>query len=206
MEDPNDRLIRRTQTYWYSDGLAEIGLTIICLLLSIYFYAQATLAHDSWLFRILDMGFLLILLLGILITRKFISFLKAHLTYPRTGYVSYKPPTPAQKLGSIALAIFTSAALIFVINFGRFNVETYLPIITGLLVGVILFAFGLRSRVFRFFLLATISALLGSGITLMNPGDMLGLSYYYGLIGLAVLISGLLVFRDYLAKTQPTGG
>ena len=206
MEDPNDRLIRRTQTYWYSDGLAEIGLTIICLLLSIYFYAQATLAHDSWLFRILDMGFLLILLLGILITRKFISFLKTHLTYPRTGYVSYKPPTPAQKLGSIALAIFTSVALIFVIIFGRFNVETYLPIITGLLVGVILFAFGLRSRVLRFFLLATISALLGSGITLMNPGDMLGLSYYYGLMGLAVLISGLLVLRDYLAKTQPTGG
>ena len=206
MEDPTDRLIRRTQTYWYSDGLAEIGLTIICLLLSVYFYAQATLARDSWLFRILDMGFLLILLLGILISRKFVTFLKTRLTYPRTGYVSYKPPEPAQKLGSIALGIFTSATLIFVIAFGRLNVETYLPVITGLLVGVILFVFGMRSRVLRFFILATISALFGSGLTLMNPGDMLGLSYYYGLMGLTVLVTGLLVLRDYLAKTQPTGG
>ena len=206
MEDPTDRLIRRTQTYWYSDGLAEIGLTVICLFLSGYFYGQATLTQGSIFFRLLDVGFLLILILGILITRKLVAFLKTRLTYPRTGYVSYKEPKLAQKMGAIAFAIITSATIIVAIAYGGDNINDYLPIVTGILVGVILFIFAVRSGVLRFFLLAVISALLGSGLTLLNVGDMLGLSYYYGLMGLVVLVSGLLVLRDYLTKTHPVDG
>lgn len=203
MENPTDRLIRRTQSYWYSDGLAEIGFTIICIILAAYFYGQATLSPDSLLFRILDIGFLLILLLGILITRKVITILKTRLTYPRTGYVSYKQPKPAQKLGSIALAIITSGILILIISLGSNNIEAYLPIVTGILLAAVLSLIAFSSRVFRFYLLAVISALLGSGLTLSGVGDMLGLSYYYGGMGLVVLISGLLVLRDYLTQTQP---
>ncbi|MFO7622814.1 MAG: hypothetical protein R6V73_00560 [Anaerolineales bacterium] len=203
MKNPTDRLIQRTQTYWYADGLAEIGFTIICLMLSAYFYGQAMLAPGSLLFRILDVGFLLILILGILISRKVVTILKTRLTYPRTGYVSYKQPKPSQRLGSIAIAIVTSAIIILVISFGSDNIGAYLPIVTGVLLGTILILFAYRSRVSRYYLLATISALLGSGLSLSGVGDMLGLSYYYGLMGLVVLISGLLVLRDYLIKTQP---
>jgi len=84
-KETTDRLIQRTKTYWYSDGLTEIGYTFVFLVLAAYFYGQATLPPDSLLFRILDIGFFLILILGILATRKLVIILKNKLTYPRTG-------------------------------------------------------------------------------------------------------------------------
>jgi len=84
--------------------------------------------------------------------------------------------------------MIVSATILLVISFGSDNVEAYLPIVSGIL---------------RFYLLAAISALLGSGLTLSGVGDMLGLSYFYGLMGLTMLIFGLLVLRDYLMKTLP---
>jgi hypothetical protein len=202
MKDPTDRLIHRTQTYWYSDGLAEIGFTVICLVLSAYFFGQATLAPGSLLFRILDVGFLLILLGSGLIARKLITLLKTRLTYPRSGYVSYKQPKPIQRLGSFILAMIISAGILLIFS-SRDQIEYYMPAITGIIMSAVLTFFAYRSTVSRFYLLAAISALLGIGLTLSGIGDMLGLSYFYGLLGVVLLIFGLLVLRDYLNRTQP---
>lgn len=202
MKDPTDRLIQRTQTYWYSDGLAEIGFTVICLVLSAYFFGQATLAPGSLLLRILDVGFLLILLGSGLIARKLVTLLKTRLTYPRSGYVSYKQPKPAQWLGSFFLAMIISAGILLIFT-NRDQIDNYMPAVTGIIMSAVLTFFAYRSRVLRFYLLAAISALLGSGLSLLGLGDMLGLSYFYGLLGVVLLIFGLLVLRDYLSKTQP---
>lgn len=202
MKDPTDRLIQRTQTYWYSDGLAEIGFTVICLVLSAYFFGQATLAPGSLLLRILDVGFLLILLGSGLIARKLVTLLKTRLTYPRSGYVSYKQPKPAQWLGSFFLAMIISAGILLIFT-NRDQIDNYMPAVTGIIMSAVLTFFAYRSRVLRFYLLAAISALLGSGLSLLGLGDMLGLSYFYGLLGVVLLIFGLLVLGDYLSKTQP---
>jgi hypothetical protein len=202
MKDPTNRLIHRTQTYWYSDGLAEIGFTTICLVLSAYFYGQATLAPESLLFRILDVGFLLILLVSGLVTRKLVGYMKIRLTYPRTGYVSYKQPSPAQWVASVALGIIISSASILLF-YTRDNLDVYMPAISGILAGFVLMFFAYRSRVLRFLLLAILSILLGTGLSISGIGDMMGLSYYYGLMGLVLLFFGSFALRDYLMHTQP---
>jgi hypothetical protein len=202
MKDPTDRLIQRTQTYWYSDGLAEIGFFIICLVLSAYFYGQATLAPGSLLFRILDVGFLLILVGSGLIVRKLITSLKIRVTYPRTGYVSYKQPKLAQQLGIIISGIVISSIMVLIYSKWD-HIEAFMPAATGILVGAALIFFAYRSKVFRFYLLAVVSLLLGGGLSLSGLGEMMGLSYYYGLMASVLLIFGLLVLRDYLIKTQP---
>ena len=205
MKDPTNRLIQRTQTYWYSDGLAEIGFSIICLMLSAYFYGQATLAPGSLLFRMLDVGFLLILVGSGLIVRKLVTGLKTRMTYPRTGYVSYKPPKLAQQLGTIISGIVISSIMVLI--FSKWDqIEALMPAATGTLIGAALVFFAYRSKVLRFYLLAVISHLLGSGLSFSGMGEMMGLSYYYGLMALVLLIFGLLVLRDYLVNTKPLEG
>ena len=205
MKAPTEQLIRRAQTYWYTDGLAEIGFAVISLVLSFYIYGYATLAPDSILYRILDVGFLLILLGTGLLIRKLISSLKSRLTYPRTGYVSYRPPKTSHSLGSMLLAILISAVLVFLLSSGK-NIEAYMPAASGILIGAALTYFAYRHGPLRFYLLAALSSLLGPGLSFSGLGDIYGLSLYYGFMGLGLLISGLLVLRDYLLKTEPLAG
>jgi hypothetical protein len=205
MNDSADRVIQRTQTYWYSDGLAEIGVSIICLVLSAYFYGQATLAPGSLLFRILDVGFLLILVGSGLIVRKLVTGLKTRVTYPRTGYVNYKQPKLAQQLGTTISGIVISSIIVLIYSKWD-HIEALMPAATGTLVGAALIFFAYRSKVLRFYLLAVISLLLGGGLSLSGLGEMMGLSYYYGLMALVLLTFGLLVLRDYLINTQPLEG
>jgi hypothetical protein len=202
MKDPTEQLIRRTQTYWYSDGLAEIGFAFISLVLSFYFYGHATLAPGSLLYRILDVGFLLILLGAALLTRRIITFFKARLTYPRTGYVSYRQPNTFHRLSKMLLAMLIAAILVALFSSIN-NTDTYMPAASGILIGAALAYFAYRYGPLRFYLLAALSSLIGAGLSLSGIGDIFGLSLYYGFMGLGLLLSGLLVLRDYLLKTQP---
>jgi hypothetical protein len=202
MKDPTQKYIRRAQTYWYTDGLAEIGFALISLVLSIYFYAQVTLDPQSLLYRILDVGFLLILLGNMLLMRKLVSTLKARLTYPRTGYVSYQPPGTYHRIASTLLAFLVAILLAALILSGE-NIEVYMPAISGILIGAALAYFAYRSGPLHFYVLAALSAISGAGLSLTGTGSIYGLSLYYGLMGLALLISGLAVLRNYLVKTQP---
>jgi hypothetical protein len=202
LKDPTEHLIRRTQNYWYTDGLAEIGFAFISLVLSLYFFGQATLAPGSFLYRALDVGFLLILLGTGVLVRKLILSLKARLTYPRTGYVSYPPPKTYHRLGSMLLAILISSVLVAIFSSGE-NIEAYMPAASGILIGAALAYFAYRNGLLRFYVLAALSSLLGTGLSFSGTGDIYGLSLYYGFMGLGLLISGLLVLRDYLLKTQP---
>jgi hypothetical protein len=150
----------------------------------------------------LDVGFLLILLSAGVLTRRLIFQLKARLTYPRTGYVSYRPPNTIHRLGTMLLALLISIVIVALLSSSE-NIETYMPAVSGILIGIASVYFAYRYGPLRFYLLAVLSALLGTGLSLSGAGDVYGLSLYYGFMGLGLLISGLLVLRDYLLKTQP---
>jgi hypothetical protein len=203
MKDPTDPFIRRAQNYWFTDGLTEIGFAVLCLVLSLYFYGQATLTPGSIFYRILDVGFLLILLVSGIVIRRLITNFKAHLTYPRTGYVSYRPPKRIQTIATVILAFILSSMLVVLFSSSEIS-PAYMPAASGILIGAALTFTAYRFGLLRFYLLAAISAILGTWLSLSSAGDMYGLSLYYGLLGLALLISGLLILRDYLIKSEPS--
>jgi hypothetical protein len=203
MKDPTDPIIRRAKNYWFTDGLTEIGFAVICLVLSIYFYGQATLTPGSIFYRILDVGFLLILLVSGIVTRRLVTNFKARLTYPRTGYVSYRQPKRIQTIGVAVLAFILSSMLVVLFSSSEIS-PAYLPAASGILIGAALTFTAYRYGLLRFYLLAAISAIFGTGLSLSGAGDIYGLSLYYGFMGLALIISGLLVLRDYLIKSEPS--
>jgi hypothetical protein len=203
MKDPTDSFIRRAQNYWFTDGLTEIGFAVLCLVLSLYFYGQATLTPGSIFYRILDVGFLLILLVSGIVIRRVITNFKARLIYPRTGYVSYHPPKRIQTIGTVILAFILSSMLVVLFSSSEIS-PAYMPAASGILIGGALTFTAYRYGLLRFYLLAAISAILGTWLSFSGAGDMYGLSLYYGFMGLALLIMGLLILRDYLIKSEPS--
>ena len=47
MRDEIDDVIKRTQRYWYVDGLTEIAIGFLLVLIGLLFYAQETIDIDA---------------------------------------------------------------------------------------------------------------------------------------------------------------
>jgi hypothetical protein len=80
---------RRAAAYWFSDGLPEIVFGLVSLILGVLGMAWGFQTANVWAFAAAMAalcGFLALLWWD----RKILDFLKARVTYPRTGYV--RPP------------------------------------------------------------------------------------------------------------------
>ncbi len=97
---------RRAASYWFIDGLPEIVSGLAFALLGGLCLCSEWIRPLPWIERVWSLGVML-LLLAVLFggDRKVAEYIKARVTYPRTGYV--RPPVP---LGS-ALQSETTVSL-----------------------------------------------------------------------------------------------
>ncbi len=81
---------RRAAAYWFVDGLPEIAFGIAMLLLGVCgVWMMERDRHNWWMLAGLMVAYLLFGAM-FFIHRRILDFLKARITYPRTGYV--RPP------------------------------------------------------------------------------------------------------------------
>lgn len=83
-----DRVIRRTQRYWYEDGLTEIGLGALYLGIGLIAAAQVVLPPGPLVLAISVLGLPVLFLAGGWALKRGIAAAKEQVTYPRTGYVA----------------------------------------------------------------------------------------------------------------------
>ena len=67
---------KRTMQYWFRDGLPEIGMGFVFVVLSIYFYLQFKLSQSGLIRVILDISLILIILGSIWIVNTGIKYFK----------------------------------------------------------------------------------------------------------------------------------
>jgi hypothetical protein len=147
-----------------------------------------------------------VLIGGIFITRWFINILKTHLTYPRTGYVEYYPSrknTPSRRTLTAVIAMSVS---ILMVLFGRVTGSfNWIPGFTGLAVGVILIMTQAQSGGRKFYILGFFSIILGLTLSFGVLSEAYSLGLFYGLTGVAAMISGGLTLARYLRENpMPT--
>lgn len=193
--------VQKTRQYWHIDGLAELVAGGIFLFLSVYFFALSALPPNSLLNTLLQAGFALIFIGSLLLGKRFVTALKARLTFPRTGFVEYRLPTNRSRWISAGVA-FLMAALLVALMARTPASLAWMPAITGLIVAAGWLIFASRMGLPRFFLLALASLVFGIGLSLTGFGDIFGLAIYYALMGLTLLLSGGLTLRSYL-KNAP---
>ncbi|MBE3129882.1 MAG: hypothetical protein IMZ54_04080 [Acidobacteria bacterium] len=196
-----EKIEKRTVQYFYNDGLSEIAIGLIFLVLGGYIFGQTIVPEGSPLNAVYSVLFVLVIASSGFLVNRILRFLKRRITYPRTGYLAYKKrePSPKRRLaagivGGVIAALFTLLAI-------APSVKALLPALNGLLLAFAFFLFANKIGLVRFYILAAASAVIGIAATAAGVGDTKGISLYYGLFGAAVIISGLATLVAYLRKS-----
>jgi hypothetical protein len=199
-KDDMKQVERRVKRYWYTDGIAELASGGMFLLLGLYFGVLGYFQEGSLISVILQASMVLIMVGGAFGVRWLVNTLKSRLTYPRTGYVEYRVNEKDAKIRRyvvIAVAMIFAIGSIVLIDYIR-GLDS-MVLFTGVIVGVIFIALrGKSSGLKRFYLLGGLSIVLGIALAYSKLQQVYTLSLFYGLLGVAILVSGGLVMRQYL--------
>jgi hypothetical protein len=192
---------QRVKRYWYTDGIGELTGGGMFILLGIYFAAQQYFGEHSLFSGLLQAGLVIFLIGGMSLGRWLIKALKSRVTYPRTGYVEYHVDPQSTNRRRVIVAVVAGLVAAFSLVFAK-RIASFLNLtlaLTGILVGVILiFLQGRGSGLERFYALGAVSIVLGTALSLSGLPDGYGLGLFYGLMGIAFVISGGIVLHRYL--------
>ena len=208
MNDKFQIVEKRVKRYWYSDGIVELSLGGMFFLLGVYFGIQGYLGEGSQASVIMQVGLFVLIFAGIVGVQRVVYALKARLTYPRTGYVEYRKDGQDIKQRRnifMGVAIALVAASIILFDFFR-NFDSMI-LGTGVMVGAVFIALrGKSTGVTRFYVVGVFSILLGVTLSMDKLPQEYNLALFYGLLGIAIMVSGGIVLRRYLRENPMPAG
>lgn len=200
MKHSLDAIIRQTRRYWYVDGLAEITVGLIFIVLSGYFFAQARIKTISVNPVLANLVLLAVFLLVAWLFRGALQAVKARITYPRTGYVAF----PAhhgqplwQRYGLLIWLILVSVSLIALASRSH-SFPAWEPLLMGAIGGITMLAVSYRFGLLRLAVLACALVLVGGVVAYVNPGESLALLLSSLMDGVCFIISGGITLVRYL--------
>jgi hypothetical protein len=205
MEKDLERLKQNSSCYWFGDGLSDIVIGSLFFVTGGLTLLQGLLKPGSALYGFYGVLVFIVIIVGTPLSRRLIRTLKEHFTYPRTGYVAYKPPTSLQRIISLAWGILIAVIVLLLVIASSLLQITWLPFILGVILAGILFLTGYRNAVFRYQLMAAGVAAIGFLLSLLGPPEWLSVGSVLSSTGLMLFFSGLITLLRYLRKTQPTG-
>jgi hypothetical protein len=186
------------------DGLGEITIGALFILLGLFFGSSTLLPPRSPLAVIYALGLPLLFIGFAKISRQVITTLKARYTYPRTGYIAFRRPQARRRWVTMATGGAISLSLIVLARALETDLQNWMPLLDGVLLGLILLYIGLG--LFRYYLLSAAAFLAGILLSLTQVGGNLGHAVFYAAMGLVLLVSGGLTLRSYLRQHQPVEG
>jgi len=202
----NDRerieaMIQRTRRYWYEDGLWELATGLFFLVIALFLAWQVVTPQGSWLWLVFGLGGPVLLIGSSLVARRLVERVKAHTTYPRTGYVRYgREAQRAMLIPRTVWGTVAGALLVLLIGIVLGWWEIALPLFFGIYGLVVLALVGRSLGLRRFYALAVWSAVAGVVTTLLPISALAGGALFWLALGLGVLASGLYTLRRYLAS------
>ena len=192
----------RVKRYWYSDGIGEISVGLVFIILGAFFGVQGYFGEESKIGVILQLSMVVVMMGSIFGTQWLVNTLKAKLTYPRTGYVEYRAKdkdATQRRWIVVGVGLIVAITSFVLISFVR-EVDS-MVLVSSILVGVIFIALrGRSSGVVRFYYFGGLSFILGVALSFNSMPRLYNLGLFYGLLGLIILISGVLVLRHYLRE------
>ena len=203
-----ENALNRAYANWIQDGLVEIGIGILfagvgTLRAIIHFAGEKSTAY-YWL-----AAGLLVFMIGVAWGgKRFGNALKARITYPRTGYLSFKRRTyNFRNILAFLVLLLLAGVLGGVVGVlstqpNQQEIGGIVPITQGI-VGAIVFTYAAkRIKVKRLYYLAVFSLGIGLVIGALGVGVVLGLSFFYLSIGLAMIVSGCVALVQFLRSHE----
>jgi hypothetical protein len=198
-------VIRNTQRRWFEDGLWEIAFGCANLLLGLYFLFIVAFDLETRWGSWLALAQVLVVL-GVFGGLRFgVSFLKERLTFPRTGFVTYRRPEQAERRrraflrGFLAGGVGAGVAVIV----GLTSSPNLAAGLTALILAGVCFYMGVRFGLTRYAIVAFITLLLGVALTQFQFGDEGSLAVLFCGFGLTLSVAGGLTLASFLHRTHP---
>lgn len=199
MKDLN-KTIRRSQQYWFDDGLAELLIGILFALIGLLFWWQTTAnSFESAIVGAIALP--VIIIVGSVLLGATLRWLKQRLVYPRTGYITYQKPTKKQR--NVSWILGGLVGVLVAVTVTQLALTELTAAFIGAGIGVGLFMLGFRIGLIRFHLLAVWSVAVGVAISFWGVASALAATLALGLIGLGLIVSGGFVFWRYWQNSEP---
>jgi hypothetical protein len=204
--DEFKKISQRSMSYWFEDGLSEIIVGILFLLLGLSFFIEGLADPGTLIRRASGITGFVLLVFGVWTVRPIIRKLKERVTYPRTGYVSYRRTKPTRKGRAVSYLLTLVIILIVVgiITSAPDKTLDWLPMFEGVIIGGFLLFIGYRTLIYRFFALGSLSVILGTILSVSGVGNLVGMGILFMVLGTAVILSGGYRLRTYLHQAEST--
>jgi hypothetical protein len=199
--DPNAVARRLVQRAYNRDGLPEVAVGLIFLLVSGLIYAQVVLPRGSIGFKLAVLALSLLLVPLFFGSRWALKSVRRRYLMERVGYVQHKP-IGWRRIGfGILLAALLALAL-FVVLSRLPQPNRWLLAGTGLLGGALIAWCG---RLPRFVIEGVVMAATGVFLAFTGVSLEMGFTMLFGFQGLVTLVSGGVVFLRFIREPMEAG-
>jgi len=201
-----ENTLNRAYAHWLKDGILEIQFGILlagvgALRAIIHFAGEKSTAY-YWL----SAGLLLFMIGAAWGGTHLVRRLKARITYPRTGYMAFKT-YPYNYKSILVLFIFAGVlgGLLGILSTqpNEQEIGVFVPIGQGIVSAMIFTYAAHRVEIKRLYYLAACSIGIGLVIGALGVGVVLGISYFYLSLGLALVVTGSVALAQYLHSHEP---
>lgn len=193
--DPIEAKVQETYRYFYADGLVEAGIGLMFVTVGLVLVSWLAFEETPWLRVLSALALPLFTFVGALLLKRTVRQIKKQVTYPRTGYVAYRPGEPSAGRWLILAAVFLLVALSV-----AFPALMEMPATIGGLLAILLTYLGYRVNLWRFYLFALVALFAGLALTALVAEELLAAALTFVVVGTVVLLVGLAVFVTYLQR------
>jgi hypothetical protein len=196
----------RAQRYWYRDGLAEIPLGIVQLLMSGSGFIGALGNRTSSWFVPVYLIYTVVFVAFAVFASRIMAAVRERITYPRSGYM--RPRLSGWRRHGLMLAAVTGAlvALRYAGRAGGWDPDRWvqwLPAVGGLTTAAVGVYVTLRYGLPRFLVVGVLAIILGVVVSIEYP-PRLAMAIWLAGVGCAWLCSGGATLWNYLRVAPPS--
>lgn len=201
-----DQVLARAYANWLEDGFVELGLGLLLVIVGSLRAMLHFIGTGSLLYYWFAGGLFLLMFAYSIGVGYAINALKARISYPRTGYLKFKPRRRNFKRLTIILVLagVFGALAGFAATAPELRLAAALvPIILSVIWSSGFTYAAWRIGLQRFYVLAVLAVSIGAALALGGVDAVLGVSFFYLGIGLAMLATGSFALALYLRRNEP---
>ncbi len=209
MSDDLKKSQLRANQYQHVDGSFELTFGGAMLLMTASFYLVSRLPHPGT--SPLLFAPLVVFVGGAYLIDNLVQRFRRRVTYPRTGFITYRKPGPLKCSTRLAIWIgvplFTVLFLaVLFLNRAKFpagNQDSALPVMPvffGLLFSGLWVIIGWKIALPRFYFIAAASLLVSVELIVSGVGIYLGMTFLFGTMGALLSVSGGVTLWQYLRQ------
>ena len=194
----------RSISYWFVDGVSEIGTGLVITFMGCLFLLLYILPTGSKWNWVIAYGQPVFIVAAFFVTSRLVKLFKERVTFPRTGYVSYMRPKVDQRIKRGVLAGATAAAVSIVVSLINGSLDArFTPLFMSALLamGMVVFAFFYGIK--RFYIVGLLTLSNGILLFMLNLPDALSSAWVFIGTGGSMVLAGLAGLIHYLNTTQP---